>query len=395
MAKIRRHDDGALRATNGRWLAVAAVAALTAGCAGGEEGRPGTGWNPEDDAAGSTGGVMEDADGSTSVDAEPIGTSGSPEPEQHGVCEPFEERACLCADGVTESFQTCAPDGDGWGACECGDDGGTTGGPEPDDGTTGGPANPLEVCYPGADESWTTCFELVAMPDPPAEYQYPAAYQGNPNYRAPVAFLDLDAVPEDTALAPNFLLSEVAQRYKGKYAVVQPHAIASLQALRDAVGAIGVNSAYRSPAYNADIGGATYSRHMYGDAYDMDPLAVGLSTLENACVDRGGMLVEYDTHVHCDFRYDDVDEAFYGPGPMQAVAPEPGFSASLEQDGGVFWAPAEGFDEGEPMRRWSAYGPNDELLLQATGPVFAAPPKAVRVEVEVGRQVYRQDLVLR
>src|SRR5690606_7813237 len=97
-------------------------------------------------------------------------------------------------------------------------------------------------------------------------YTYPAAYQGSANYRPPVAYLDLLAVEASERLAPNFTLGEVAQASKGRYAVVQPHAVAHMQAIRDQLGALTVNSGYRSPGYNSGIAGsATYSRHMYGD----------------------------------------------------------------------------------------------------------------------------------
>lgn len=369
------------------------AAALGTGCASGGEGRGASELG--DGREGSTGEV--DESGSTTGFGDEGGTTMLEDPEDPaGVCEPFDERACLCSDGVTESVQICDASGDFFGPCDCGPTDGSTTGGEPVEGSTGGEdVNPLEVCYPGPANDWTTCFEAIEMPNPPAEYQYPEAYQGNPNYRRPVAFLDLDAVPADAEIAPNFVLSEIAQRSKGKYAIVQPHAVASLQALRDAVGAIGVNSAYRSPSYNAGVGGATYSRHMYGDGFDLDPLEVGLSTLENACVNQGGMLVEYNTHVHCDFRYDDVDQVFFGPGMAQAVSKQPQFSATIEQEDGVLWVSSEGFDEGEPLLRWSAYGPAGELVLEATGPVFVPPADATDVEVEVGRQVYRSAWVLR
>src|SRR5690606_33703163 len=107
---------------------------------------------------------------------------------------------------------------------------------------------------------------------------------------------------------------------------------------------------------------------------------------EVQCTSKGGMLVEYTTHVHCDFRFDPVDEAFYGPEPMGVVA-DPGFAAVVELEGDVATAPAEGFDEGEPVRRWTAFDEDGNVLLEATGPSFAVPDGTVRVEVNVGRVV--------
>ena len=166
-----------------------------------------------------------------------------------------------------------------------------------------------EVCY--ADTG--VCIELI-HPDPfPEGYHYVSgALGGAANYRRPIALIDLDAVSPDTELARDFTLGEIAHRWKGQYAIVQPHAVASLQELRDAVGSITVNSGYRSPAYNESVDGAQYSRHMYGDAFDLDPNEASLDALEGACVDHGGFLVEYTSHVHCDFRLHDVDPAFFG-----------------------------------------------------------------------------------
>ena len=45
-----------------------------------------------------------------------------------------------------------------------------------------------------------------------------------------------------------------------------------LDPLRAKVGAIRVNSGYRTPAYNKQIGGATNSQHCRGEAVDIFPL---------------------------------------------------------------------------------------------------------------------------
>ena len=113
---------------------------------------------------------------------------------------------------------------------------------------------------------------------------------------------------------------------------------------------------------------------MYGDGFDLDPVSVGLTELENACTSDGGMLVEYTTHVHCDFRFDDVDEEFFGPVPMGiGLGAEISLSAELvEDDDGVWTAPAFGFDEGEPRRRWQAFDAGGELIATGVGPHISA-----------------------
>ena len=254
-------------------------------------------------------------------------------------------------------------------------------------GTTGGAAD--EVCYPGPDLDWSVCLPVVAVDPPPPDYDYPPAYQDNPNYRPPIRFLDLASLDGTTKLAPNFRLDELAQLAKGPYAVVQPHAVEEIQLLRDQVGPIVVKSGYRSPAYNQGVGGATFSRHMYGDAFDMTPTNVSLETFETLCNDAGAMAILYQSWVHCDWRFDPVDEVFFGPeADWMPIAPEPGFAARLERAGAVYTAPALGFDEGPPLRRWTALSADGRVLARATGPSFVPPPGTAVVTVDVGGVVF-------
>ncbi len=185
---------------------------------------------------------------------------------------------------------------------------------EPDEPAPMPPPEEGQACFPGPEGKWDACVDLVYPASQLDGYDYAAALNGNANYRKPIGFIDLDAVDATLQISKDFTLGEVAHRHKGRYAIVQPHAVDSLQQLRDDVGSITVNSGYRSPKYNRGVGGATYSRHMYGDGFDMDPNAVSLSTLEDACQNNGGFLVEYTSHVHCDFRFTPADESFYGEG---------------------------------------------------------------------------------
>lgn len=339
----------------------AGLALWLCACAGGGDGGS-SAWDPP---------LGESGEGSTGLDES---TTGSLEDE-------------TTDDGSTSDS---GPEGD-------------TTGSDPDDGSTGEPAEstgeepPLEnvVCYPGQTGDFSTCLPLHDFAPLPAGYEYPPPLNGDPNYRSPVALLDLEELDPAIYLAPNFQLGEIAQVNKGRYAVVQVHAIVSLQGLRDQVGALGVNSGYRSPAHNAATpGSATYSRHMYGDAYDLDPIEVGLGTLENACVGAGGQLVEYTTHVHCDFRFDPVDEEFYGPAMAQAWPEPPPYEAALERGADGTWrAPAEGFDEGPPQRRWTALDAAGQVLAEAIGPEFVAPAGTATVRVRVGAQLERTAVV--
>ena len=258
-----------------------------------------------------------------------------------------------------------------------------------DDG--GGNSNGDQVCFLGPNRSHDACVPIVAIGNA-SGYSYPSPL--NNNYRRPVKYIDLDAVSSDTKIAPNFRLGEIAQRSKGRYAIVQPHAVEKLQEMRDKRGALRINSGYRSPGYNASISGsATRSRHMYGDAYDLKPLSSSINQLESTCTSVGGKLVEYNSHVHCDFRFTPQDTNFYGSALLadEGLQPDLGLAfeieAEVKEDAGVFTAPAAGFDEGEPARYWSAYDAEGNLLAEAKGEQFVAPEGAATIEVSVGRVV--------
>jgi 3D (Asp-Asp-Asp) domain-containing protein len=245
-----------------------------------------------------------------------------------------------------------------------------------------------DLCFPGPTGAGDACVPLVAASE--SGYDYPAPLGGNANYREPIAVFDLQAVDDGLPVATSFVLAELAQIHKGRYAVVQPHAVAKLQALRDMLGPITVNSGYRPPSYNEMVGGAQYSRHMYGDAFDFSPLEATLGQAEDACVAVGGKLVEYGSHVHCDFRYADVDQQLFGAaaqsGPPVPL-PDDGYDAQIVADGGVLSVIAEGFDEGEPRIRWTALDADGETIAAAVAPTFVPPAGTAEVHALVGGQV--------
>ena len=84
----------------------------------------------------------------------------------------------------------------------------------------------------------------------------------------------------------------------------------NLQVLRDAVGkSITINSGYRSPSYNAKIGGVKNSQHVQGKASDivikgMTPKEVALvieGLIEQGKMKQGGIGV-YPNFTHYDIR---------------------------------------------------------------------------------------------
>jgi len=243
------------------------------------------------------------------------GTSGGPPSEGSaegttaGACEPGDTEPCLCPDGLSLGEQRC--DGTSFGPCECETETG-------EDESTGDPMPPLpaEVCYLGADRSGTTCLPLVAFYDAlPAGYEYPPGMQADGQDRPPLGLVDIEGVDPTLLLAPNFMLEELAQLAVGRYAVLQPHAVASLQAMRDQVGGIGVITGYLSPSANAAAGGELYARHQYGDGFELTPNEGTLPELSAACVAAGGAVTDLGTgtSLRCEWSSVPLDEAFFGP----------------------------------------------------------------------------------
>lgn len=85
-------------------------------------------------------------------------------------------------------------------------------------------------------------------------------------------------VPERDWRWSNFSPAEIACRGTGQIKL-HPESMDKLQAMRDRLGKpLIVRSAYRSPAHNRAVGGATRSKHMDGTAFDIamvnhDPVA--------------------------------------------------------------------------------------------------------------------------
>lgn len=267
------------------------VLLLGGGVACGDDGS-GMAWEP---TAGGTSG----ASGSSDDTGPSEGTTGA------GECEPGDVAPCLCPDGLSLGEQRC--EGEGFGACEC--DGG-------DESTGDDPMPPLpaEVCYLGADRSGTTCLPLVPFyADLPAGYEYPPGVRDDGQDRPPLGLVDIQGADPALLLAPNFALDELARIEVGRYAVVQPHAVASLQAMRDAVGGIAVHTGYLSPSANAAAGGEEHARYLYGDGFELSPNTATLAELSAACVQAGGAVMELGDTLRCEWSAVPLDEAFFGP----------------------------------------------------------------------------------
>ncbi|MEC7949113.1 MAG: D-Ala-D-Ala carboxypeptidase family metallohydrolase [Myxococcota bacterium] len=276
-----------------------------------------------------------------------------------------------CADTLGEGKRERDPGEPPTGA---GDTGDASDGTEPDPDVM--PSDET-VCYPGEDQRWTTCLPLVSWDASwGADYEYPEPLDGDPQYRSPLRYIDLHGAEAaaDTPLAPNFVLGELMQRRKGRFGLFQPHSLAHLQTIRDAIGGpLTINSGYRNVTYNAGVGGATWSRHLYGDAADMASSAASLDELGALCEELGaGYVGYYETHVHCDWRDDPLEQAFFA-------------EAATFQATGHGWA-VHGIhaSEGVLRIRWEARAAGGGVLAHHTGRTFQPPAGTSYLLADIG-----------
>ena len=110
----------------------------------------------------------------------------------------------------------------------------------------------------------------------------------------------------DRLLSPHFRVREFACRDGTDEVKIDPALVELLEQIRCAAGgAVTVNSGYRTPDYNARVGGARYSQHVQGTAADItvagvSPLLAG-QMAEYYLGSRGGIGV-YQTFTHVDTR---------------------------------------------------------------------------------------------
>jgi hypothetical protein len=247
------------------------------------------------------------------------------------------------------------------------------------------------VCYVGPDRLHDVCLPTVRWDaSMGADYVWPEPLDAQ--YPQPTRLLDLTGLDPYEPLAPNFTLAELAEAWKGRWAVVQPHLLERLQTMRDdASTPILLTSGFRSPAYNAAVGGVTWSRHQYGDAVDLDVEGWSVEEAGVLCDAHGASYVGLyeDGHTHCDWRDDPLDPVFYGASQAEASAARiAAAQARLIRDGASWTAPADGFDEGEPLRRWQALDAQGRVLAEVHGRSFTPPPAAATIHVVVGGRIH-------
>jgi zinc D-Ala-D-Ala carboxypeptidase len=113
---------------------------------------------------------------------------------------------------------------------------------------------------------------------------------------------EIDKVGRSYKVSRNFTLGELASKDGANIVLLHPALIIALQTIRDHVGKpIRVNSAFRSPAHNKAIGGASNSLHTLGLAADI--VIDGMTPIEVASLasDIGlGGIKAYPTFTHID-----------------------------------------------------------------------------------------------
>lgn len=107
-------------------------------------------------------------------------------------------------------------------------------------------------------------------------------------------------------LSANFKVNEFRCKDNSDVIFIAPELVELLQRIRDHYGkAVNINSAYRTPAYNKKVGGATYSQHQYGTAADIRINGVKPKDLaayiETLMPNYGGIGI-YPSFVHVDIR---------------------------------------------------------------------------------------------
>ena len=115
----------------------------------------------------------------------------------------------------------------------------------------------------------------------------------------------------DKKLSTNFKVKEFASKDGSDAVLVAPRLVMVLQSLRSHFcAAVTINSGYRTPQYNAKVGGAAHSQHCYGTAADIvvrgkTPAQVA-AYARQLMPDWGGVGV-YDSFCHIDVRETKAD----------------------------------------------------------------------------------------
>lgn len=168
---------------------------------------------------------------------------------------------------------------------------------------------PDQLCYNG-NKVCLKASKIATIASMDSNYKYPN-YKDFPDksqqalYKAPAMLLALNTAVEAKSISKNFSVGEFMSSAKGKFGLVTPALVATLQDIRDTVrNSVHITSGYRSPGYNSAVdGSAKWSRHTYGDAVDLQIPSVSLNRIKQLCEEQDASFVlVYTAHVHCDWR---------------------------------------------------------------------------------------------
>ena len=110
----------------------------------------------------------------------------------------------------------------------------------------------------------------------------------------------------NTALTKNFKVREFACSDGTDVIFISMDLVEVLQKIRDHFGkAVNINSAYRTPAKNKQVGGAAYSQHLYGMAADISIKGVApkeVAAFAETLLPKTGGIGIYDSFAHVDVR---------------------------------------------------------------------------------------------
>ena len=110
----------------------------------------------------------------------------------------------------------------------------------------------------------------------------------------------------NTQLTKNFKVREFACNDGTDVIFISHDLVVVLQKIRDHFGKpVIINSAYRTPAKNKQVGGATYSQHLYGTAADITISGVSpeaVAEFAETLLPKTGGIGIYKTFTHVDVR---------------------------------------------------------------------------------------------
>ena len=109
----------------------------------------------------------------------------------------------------------------------------------------------------------------------------------------------------NSKVSTNFRVREFACQDGSDPIFIDSELVSVLQKIRNHFGkAVTITSAYRTPNHNKNVGGTTYSQHLYGKAADIKVQGIApkdVAQYAETLLDEGGIGI-YNTFTHIDVR---------------------------------------------------------------------------------------------